>query len=321
MQFPLHQINHADIDARDLSFVVSCGFDLARLSASVQELGLLAPPLLRRRPDGRYQIICGYQRILVLAQLGWDELPALLVPEESPAAWCLQASLEDNLLGRGLNPMETAFMAQRLILYHPEEAVCQTYLPLLGLPPSRQQLQKLRALVDLESPWQELATHGRLSLEAAAVLSQWRAADREAIQPWFQTLVLSYSKQLEILEYLDTLSRRMGEVPAAWLRRPELAELLADPSLSTADKGKRLREKLREWCLPSISQAQERFQHILKALKLYQHPDMRLSAAPAFEETVYRLELRFQDKARLAGQLEQVRRLLDEPEFEALFKL
>jgi ParB-like chromosome segregation protein Spo0J len=319
--FSLQQISHADIDARDLSFVVSYGFDLAGLRDSVQELGLLAPPLLRVRPDGRYQIICGYQRILVLAQLGWHELPALLVPEETPAAWCLQASLADNLLGRGLNPMETALMVERLVLHHPEEMVRRTYLPLLGLPPSRQQLQKMRALMDLESPWQELVARSRLSLEAAAVLGQWPAADREAIWPWFQTLVLSYSKQLEILECLNTLNRRTDEAPAAWLRRPELAEVLADPSLSSADKGKRLRERLREWCFPRISQAQERFQHILKALKLYQHPDMRLTVAPAFEETVYRLELRFQDKARLASQLEQVRRLLDQPEFEDLLEL
>ena len=137
MQFSLHHINYADIDAQDLSFVVSCGFDLARLRASIEELGLLTPPLLRPRPEGGYQIICGYQRVLVLAQLGWPELLALLVPEETPAAWCLQASLQDNLLGRGLNPMETAFMVERLTRYHPEEAVCRNYLPLLGLPPSR----------------------------------------------------------------------------------------------------------------------------------------------------------------------------------------
>ena len=236
MPFSFHQINLADIDSRDLSFIVSCGFDLARLRASVQELGLLAPPLLRPRPDGKYQIICGYQRLLVLAQLGWQELPALLVPEETPAAWCLQASLQDNLLGRGLNPMETALMVKRLLRYFPEEMVCLTYLPLLGLPPSRPQLQKMRVLSELESPWQELVAHNRLSPESAALLSQWAAPDREAILPWFQTLVLSYSKQLEVLEYLLTLSRRAGDSPADWLKRTELAELLADPVRSLPGK-------------------------------------------------------------------------------------
>ena len=220
MRFSLHQINLKDINFQDFSFVVSYGFDLAGLLASVQELGLLAPPLLRSQPDGKYQIICGYQRLLVLTQLGWQELPALLVPEETPAVWCLQASLQDNLLGRGLNPMETAFMIERLLRYLPEEMVCLKYLPLLGLPPSRPQLQKMRALTELETPWQELVAHNRLSPEAAAVLSQWAAPDRQAMLPWFQTLVFSYSKQLEVLEYLITLSRRAQDSPAAWLDAP-----------------------------------------------------------------------------------------------------
>jgi ParB family chromosome partitioning protein len=321
MRFSLHQINLKDINFQDLSFVVSYGFDLARLLASVRELGLLAPPLLRTQPDGKYQIICGYQRLLVLTQLGWQELPALLVPVETPAAWCLHASLQDNLLGRGLNPMETAIMIERLLRCLPEEMVRLKYLSLFGLPPSRPQLQKMQVLSELETPWQVLVAHNRLSPEAAVVLSEWTAPDRQAMLPWFQTLVFSYSKQLEVLEYLITLSRRAQDSPAAWLARPELAELLTDPALSNPEKGNRLREKLRQWCFPRISQAQKKFQHYLKALKLHQHPDMRLTAAPAFEESVYRLELRFQDKARLARQLEQVRHLLDQPEFEALLQL
>jgi ParB/Sulfiredoxin domain len=321
IQISQQQISMHDLDRQDLSFVVSCGFDLARLQSSVQELGLLASPLLRWRPDGRYQIICGYQRMLVLEELGWQELPALLVPQETPDAWCLQASLEDNLLGRGLNLMEAALMVEKLLGCLPEETVCRTFLPRLNLPPGRTQLQKMLALIKLERPWQELAAHGRLSPEAAAVLSQWSAADREAVRPWFQTLVLSYSKQLEVLEYLLTLSRRTGEPPAVWLARPDMAALFADAKLSKADKGNWLRKQLRGWCFPRLSQAQERFQDILKNLKLYQNPDLRLTAAPALEETVYRLELRFQNKAGLARELEQVRHLLDQPEFEALLEL
>ncbi len=135
MPFSFKQINLTDIDQQDLSFVVSFGFDLARLKASVQELGLLSPPLLRRRQDGKFQIICGYQRILVLAQLGWPELPARLVPEEKPAVWCLQASLQDNISGRGFNPMEAAFMIARLLQYLPEDIIRDKISAPFGPPP------------------------------------------------------------------------------------------------------------------------------------------------------------------------------------------
>ena len=123
MPFSFKQLNPTEIDQQDLSFVVSFGFDLTRLKASVQELGLLSPPLLRRRQDGKFQIVCGYQRILVLVQLGWPELPARLLPEDKPAVWCLQASLQDNISGRGFNPMEAAFMIARLLQYLPEDII------------------------------------------------------------------------------------------------------------------------------------------------------------------------------------------------------
>ncbi len=163
--------------------------------------------------------------------------------------------------------------------------------------------------------------HNRLSPEAGALVSQWAAPDRDAILPWFQSLHLSFSKQLELLDYLTTLSRRAGNSPTDWLERPELVELLADPALSKSEKSNRLWEKLREWCFPRSSQAQQQFLHYLKALKIYQHPEMRLIPPPAFEDSSYRLELRFQDRSQLARQLQQLQQMVDQPEFDALLHL
>lgn len=317
----LVQIGIAEVDYADLSFVVSYGFDLVGLKASVQALGLLSPPLLRQRRDGLFQIVCGFRRILVLEQLGWRELPARLVPEDKPDLWCLLASLHDNIPGRGYNPMEAAFMVARLWEYLPEEVVRTNYLPLLGLPPSRQQCQKLLALTTLENPWQEMVAHGRLSPEAGFLASRWGPADRVALLPWLTSLHLSYSKQLELLDHLTTLSRRAGNSPRDWLERPELVELLADQARTKAEKSKRLGEKLRDWCYPRSSRRQQQFQQYLKALKLYQHPDLRLIPPPAFEESSFRLELRFQDREQLARQLQQVQQMLEQLELEALLQL
>jgi ParB family transcriptional regulator, chromosome partitioning protein len=321
MTFPLEQIKLAQVDSQDHTFVASFSFDLARLQASVQTLGLLSPPLVRHRPDGNYQIICGYQRFLVLAYLHWEEMPALVAPAETAATWCLEAALQDNACGRGFNPVEAARMIDKLMRYFDAETIRRNYLPLLGLPPSRQQLQRAARLLVLEAPWQELAAQARLTPEAFDLVSQWAGPDREAILPWFQNLRLSHSKQLELLEYLSTLSRRRGNPPAHWLKRPELENLWADPVLTPAEKTGRLWETLRQWCSPRASQAMEQFQHHLKALKLYQHPQMRLVPPPAFEDSSFRLELRFQDRSQLARQLEQVRQMLDQPDFEALLDL
>ena len=54
------------IDPDDATFRLSYGFDLEPLKESIRRIGLINPPLLRKRPDGRYQIVSGYRRIRAL---------------------------------------------------------------------------------------------------------------------------------------------------------------------------------------------------------------------------------------------------------------
>jgi len=310
-----------EVDDQDRTFVVSFAFDLGPLKASVAELGILSPPLLRRRPDGGLQIICGSKRLAVLHDLKQAVALAQVAPPDTPETWCLLASLYDNAFGRAYNTMEAAFMIHKLLRHFDQETIRRKYLPLLGLPPSLKHLHNIHSLVALEVPFQELVATNRLSPEAAAQVGHWPAPDRQAILPWLRDLRLSHSTQLEVLDYLTTLSRREGKPPAHWLAQPELAGLLADPALTAPEKSRRLLETLRQWSFPRISRAQEQFQHHLQALGLYRHPDMRLIPPPAFEDAAFRLELRFQDSSQLARQIQQVHTMMGQPEFEALWNL
>lgn len=317
-------LGHLDlrtVDFADHSFIVSYGFDLTRLQASVAALGLLSPPLVRRRPDGAHQIICGYQRLLVVKELGHGETPALMVPEDTPATWCLAAALHDNACGRGFNPMEAALMAEKLLGQFDRETVSHSYLHLLGLPASPAHLDKVLSLLTLEAPWQNLAAAQRLTVAAAARLSLWPTPDRQALLPWFQSLHLSHSRQLELVEFLTTLSRRAGNRPADWLAKPELAGLLPDPALSEGAKITRLWDHLRQWCFPRASHARQQFQHFLQTLGLARDSHIRLTPPPAFEDADFRLEIRFRDGSQLDRRLRQVAALLDQPDFTSLLRL
>ncbi len=317
----LVRIDRTSLDEADRTFVVSAGFDLAPLRTSIQTLGLLQPPLVRQRPDGRGQIIAGWQRFLVLQELAWPTIPVFLVPPETTPQWCLLASLHDNALGRGFNPLEAAAMCQRLLALFPQEVVLRDHLPKLGLPPSPTILQHHLALLTLEEPWQELAARRRLSVIAGARLSQWPVADRQALLPWFQTLPLSHSKQLDFLAYLTTLSRRHHTAAAFWLAQPELAGPLQDPALTPTAKDRLLWETLRRWLFPRLSQARQTAQDHLKALGVWQHPHIRLQPSPAFEDASWRLELRFETPDQLARQARQLQDLADRPELAALCQL
>ncbi|WP_449244130.1 ParB/RepB/Spo0J family partition protein [Desulfobacca acetoxidans] len=309
------------VDCTDHTFVVSCGFDLRPLRDSLQTLGLLSPPLLRQLPNGSRQIICGYQRVMVLAELGWPTFPALVWPADTPDVRCLLASLHDNYLGRGFNPLEAARMIDRLLQHFDSDTVCRIYLPPLGLPPSPKHLGKYRSLLSLEAAYQDLVAQRRLVVEAAALLSQWTALDRAALLPLLHGLAFSHSSQLEIVEFLTTLSRRHGSSPAFWLEHPELQSLLQDASLSAPEKINRIIHRFRQWCFPRASRAQQQFDDHLKALGLYHHPEVRLIPPPAFESSSFRLEVRFQNQAQLRRLLHHLQELSQWQELKAILSL
>jgi len=315
------EVEVGSLDLQDRTFVVSCAFELAPLAASIQALGLLQPPLVRLREDGGRQVICGWQRVLVLVQLQVAKLPVYQVPPETPPSWCLLASLHDNARGRGFNPWEAVTMIHKLLQFFPEDEVRREHLPLLGLPPSRAILERHQAVWQLEEPWHLLVASRRLVIDAGARLSQWPPEDRLALLPWWQALALSHSNQLALLEYLTMLSRRTGSSPAQWLARPELAGILLDRVLTPGEKGARLLAMLRRWCYPRLDQAQERLREILQALGLWQHQGIRLHHSPAFEDSAWGLELRFQDRQQLQEQVRRLQDLLDHPEWDALLDL
>jgi ParB family chromosome partitioning protein len=312
------EIPLAAVDLADRSFALTTVEDFEGLLASLQEVGLLAPPWLRLRPDGKWQAVAGFKRLLAAAHLGWERLPALTLPVQTPEAHCLLVALYDNAFTRGFNLGEQAAWAVRLLAHWDAATVAARFLPCLGLAPSPAVLARLKALASLEAPFLELAARGRLSLAAGAALAGWAPEDRAAARPFLEQLWLSQSMQEQFLEHLARLARREGRTPGGILGRPQLQEVLAEPSLNPQERTKRVRRLLGGWVSPDATAAREAFQAGLERLGLSRHPRLRLSPPPAFEGPDFQLEIKFRDSKELANLLGELTQLIDKPEFEKL---
>ncbi len=77
--------------------------DLAELTASIREKGVLEP-LLVRRVEGRYQIIAGERRYRAAVEAGLAELPCVV--RESSDAETMEIALVENLQRKDLTPFE-----------------------------------------------------------------------------------------------------------------------------------------------------------------------------------------------------------------------
>lgn len=123
---------------------------LASLAASIRELGVLQPVLVRRADDGSYELIAGERRLRAAKRAGMTTIPAIV--RDADRAGSLEQALVENLHRQDLNALEEAAAYSQLIedlgLTHEQVATrvgksrvsITNSLRLFQLPPSVQKL-------------------------------------------------------------------------------------------------------------------------------------------------------------------------------------
>ena len=123
---------------------------LASLSASIRELGVLQPVLVKQAADGSYELIAGERRLRAAKRAGLTTIPAIVRDADRKAS--LEQALVENLHRQDLNALEEAAAYSQLIedlgLTHEQVATrvgksrvsITNSLRLFQLPPSVQKL-------------------------------------------------------------------------------------------------------------------------------------------------------------------------------------
>jgi len=123
---------------------------LASLTASVRELGVLQPILVRPAGEGAYELIAGERRWRAARRAGLQTIPALVREVADEAS--LEQALVENVHRQDLNPLEEAAAYQQLLedfeLTHEalatrvgkSRAAVTNTLRLFQLPPAVQRL-------------------------------------------------------------------------------------------------------------------------------------------------------------------------------------
>ena len=86
---------------------------LEELAESIKTLGLIQPITVRRKDDGRYQIISGERRFRACRLSGMDMIPAYI--RDTNDQGMLEMAIVENIQRENLDPIEVAMSYQRLI--------------------------------------------------------------------------------------------------------------------------------------------------------------------------------------------------------------
>jgi ParB family chromosome partitioning protein len=137
---------------------------LASLTASVRELGVLQPILVRPLDDDRYELIAGERRWRAAHRAGLPSVPALVKDVDDTTS--LEQAVVENLHRQDLNPLEEAAAYQQLI----EEFALTHEQVAARVGKSRAAVTNAIRLFQLPPGIQRLVAEGQLSAGHAKVL-------------------------------------------------------------------------------------------------------------------------------------------------------
>jgi ParB family transcriptional regulator, chromosome partitioning protein len=202
---------------------------LAALAASIRELGVLQPVLVRATGGGAYELIAGERRWRAAKRVGLSMIPAIVRTVDDTTS--LEQALVENIQREDLNPLDEAAAYQQLLedfhLTHDElasrvgrsRAAISNTLRLFQLPPTVQRMVAENRLT---------AGHARALLTTPDRAYQERLAQRIVTDGMSVRAVEEAARQHNAGQAAAAAaagSKAAGAGPAHRLRPPGLLEL------------------------------------------------------------------------------------------------
>jgi ParB family chromosome partitioning protein len=193
---------------------------LTELAASIGELGVLQPILVRSLDDDQFELIAGERRWRAAQLAGLSTVPAVVRPAGDAAS--LEQALVENLHRDDLNPLEEAAAYQQLV----DEFDLTQEQVATRVGKSRSAVANTVRLLQLPAPVQAMVGDGRLSAGHARSLLATR--DRSFQRSLAERIV---NEGLTVRQVEEAIKSRFGDEAA---EKPVGADDAPTPSTASA---------------------------------------------------------------------------------------
>ncbi len=303
----LYSVKLSDIDDQDETFRISSDQDISLLARSIDEIGLLNPPLLKEMDKG-FIVVSGFRRIKALRLLKILETPGTLI---SPDRHCSITAIAANAFQRTLTLVEQVRGIRNLKKYMDIGAISEHSPGIFNCRMNTGLVQKLSDIDDMGDQVLELMASDRLAMPPALKLKQYDEITREEILSLFRRIRTSLSIQKEIITNLYEISMREDITPDGILESPEIKKILDDEEADDKKKGNLVRALLKKRRFPEISRAENEFRENMKRLRL--GPGLKLEPPIHFEAKDYTFSFKFKNHDELLDNVDKLASAAGDP--------
>jgi ParB/RepB/Spo0J family partition protein len=299
------------IDAADLRFRITTTIDKDDLSASIQGMGLLHPPILADQ-GSIYKIVSGYRRIDACRRLKRDPIQARILPSDTPPSQCARIAIADNTCQRSLNVVEQsrAYILIRQSTTNPQ-AMC-AMAQSVGLPDSQAAISRIMTVAAMPALLQEAILSGDIALPVALQISRLEPDEANAMIGFFKTITAGLNVQRELLDLIRDISRRDRTSMARLLEKKPVAPILQNKDrCSPSQQVHQLRRLLKRMRYPTLCQVESDFRQAVKSLSL--DPRIKIEPPLFFEGRSYRIRVTVDTRQQLKRLQAELAKLADHP--------
>ncbi len=285
------------------------------LVLSLQRLGLLTAPLVLGGDRG-FIIVSGFRRVDACRRLGWETIPARVLPDGTSIYACALKAVAENSLQRPLNLIETSRALALLGQHAPGGNIPLPDAAALGLPTHAGLTARLAVLCRMPTAVQDAVLEEAVSFAMAGELGRMPEEAAVVFARLFRRLKTSLNKQREIVTLVTEIALREGGEPRSVLSDAVLSEVQNSEELDRNEKTRRIRRLLRQRRYPALLAAEDTFQALRQRLKLGEN--LQLAPPRDFEGTRFALTLSFEsleEVGRLRAKLDE---LMNHPDFKTL---
>jgi hypothetical protein len=303
-------ISHIDLDDESFSLLPEEVSSLSgRLRASITRVGLLHPPLLKKKTSTAHQIIAGRQRLLFTHTLQNEtSYPCFVVPDETPDEGCLILALEDIVATNEPTAVELAMFFKKILSAVSIDEAARQFLPAVGRPANVYTIKQLLALLQLEGPVLKAVHEGFMPESVARALLPLSFADRLSLFETICFLRLSVSNQKKIVAGCIELSTRMNTSILGLLSDSAVREILDHLDTNVPQKSAHLMAYIERNRFPRLMHAEEEFHTFTASLDLPEY--MTVAHSPSFEQDQVQLSITFKDRKTLLTGLPLIKKAL-----------
>ncbi len=310
MDFEKNQVPLSLIDSKDQTFRVTTEAGIDDILDSIKNVGLINPPILIKKKS-KYTIICGFRRIAACRMLGLLNIEAKILGSSTNEIDCVKCAITDNSFQRPLNLIEQSRSLFMLSGFFKDITSLANAASSLGLPHNPFIIKKIINIYHLPLFIQNCVLSNIISLSMAVELGTFEKDAEITFAEIFNDLKLGLNKQRELITLVNEISLRENIPVIKVIQESGFQEILQNDELDRTKKTKTLRFYLRKRRYPSITRAEQKFEELVKELKLGN--GIELIPPKNFEGNTFIIKLHFNNLKDLQDHSDTLEGILQNP--------